>query len=161
MEGSDWRGPPQPRASCFDGKNLEGPVQLLGSVVQIHQAVSRRVSQCLSDNGEDVIGHVRRNRVVHRTHETQLGTHPQSRHQLVGQIDDSLAQTARQRSVAELEYGGPDLGDRGVEFIDCVLDAVMHLRKIVEPDRAGKAQADRVDPLDHPVVKISSDRRGR
>ena len=84
------------------------------------------------------------------------GTRPESRRQLVSQLDHRLTQPVRQQGLAELEDGGPDLGDRGVEFIDRTLHAVVHLREIVQPGCAGKAHADRVDPLDHPVVEIPS-----
>ena len=92
--------------------------------------------------------------VVHRTDEPHLGTRPQRRGQLVGQLDHGVAQPTRQRGLAELEDGGPDLGDRGVELIHRMLNAVVHLREIVQPGCAGQAHADGVDPLDHPVVEI-------
>ena len=69
-------------------------------------------------------------------------------------MDHRLTQAVRQRCVAQLEDGGPDVGDRGVEVIDSTLHTFLHQREIVEPARARKAHADRVDPLDHAVVKI-------
>ena len=67
-----------------------------------------------------------------------------------------LTQAVRQRRLAQFEDGGPDVGDRGVEVIDRTLQAFVHQREVIEPARARKAHADRVDPLDDAVVEIPS-----
>ena len=145
---------PVPLSSHFED-------QAIGHHQRDHVAAGPRmlagVDEALAHDGEGVVADVLRHRVVHGALEADFGSAPESRFQLLREMQDGLAQPARQRGVTELEDGRRIwvmVSSSSSTALDSLDD---HASRSASRDGALEAHADGEDALDDPVVEVPGD----